>query len=94
MRHEQEEASHHQSAQAGDLYRKVMKKEQRAHLIDNLVTHMHGAQKRTQLRQTALFYKADKEYGERVAQGLGLNLEEGVRLAAMSQEDRVKATLA
>jgi catalase len=80
--------------QAGDLYRKVMRKEQRAHLIDNLVTHMRGAQKRLQLRQAALFFKADREYGERVAQGLGLNMEEVVRLAAMSQVDRVKATLA
>jgi catalase len=32
------------------------------------------------------------EYGERVAVGLGLNLADVKRLAAMSQEERVKAT--
>ncbi len=51
-----------------------------------------GAQKRIQLRQTALFFKADAEYGERVAKGLGLDVREVKRLAAMSQEERVKAT--
>jgi catalase len=77
--------------QAGDLFRKVVTEEGRAHLIDNIVSHLGGAQKRTQLRQTALFLKADAEYGERVAKGLDLNLEEVKRLAKMSQEERVKA---
>ena len=39
-----------------------------------------------------LFYKADPEYGERVAKGLELDASEVKKLAAMSQEDRVKAT--
>jgi catalase len=78
--------------QAGDLFRKVMNDEQRAHLIDNLVSHLRGAQTRLQLRQTALFYKADSEYGERVAKGLELKTEDVKRLAAMTQEERVKAT--
>ena len=78
--------------QAGDLYRKVMTDEDRDHLIDNIVSHINGAQKRIQLRQTALFYKADAEYGHRVAEGLGLDIKEVTKLAGMSQEDRVKAT--
>jgi catalase len=78
--------------QAGDLYRKVMTEEDREHLIRNIVSHLKNAQKRIQLRQTALFHKADTEYGERVAKGLGLSLEEVKRLASMSQEERVKAT--
>jgi catalase len=78
--------------QAGDLFRKVMTEEDRAHLIGNIVSHLGGAQRRIQLRQAALFFKADAEYGERVAKGLGLNLEEVKRLAKMSQEERVKAT--
>jgi catalase len=78
--------------QAGDLYRKVMKDEDRKHLVGNIVSHLRGAKKRIQLRQAALFYKADADYGERVAKGLELSLEEVKRLAAMSQEDRVKAT--
>jgi catalase len=78
--------------QPGVLYRKVMTDEDREHLVGNIVSHLKNAQKRIQLRQTALFYKADAEYGERVAKGLGLSPGEVERLAAMSQEERVKAT--
>lgn len=78
--------------QPGDLYRKVMKDKDRENLVGNIVSHLGGTQKRIQLRQTALFYKADADYGERVANGLKLSLDEVKRLAAMSQEDRVKAT--
>src|SRR4030065_36071 len=62
--------------QPGDLYRKVMTDEDREHLVGNIVSHLKNAQKRIQLRQTALFHKADAEYGERVAKGLGFSLEE------------------
>lgn len=78
--------------QAGDLYRKVMTDEDREHLIRNIVSHLKGAQKRLQLRQTALFFKAGADYGERVGKGLGLDIKEIKRLAAMSQEERAKAT--
>jgi catalase len=78
--------------QAGDLYRKVMTDVDRDHLIGNIVSHLGNAQKRIQLRQTALFYKADTDYGLRVAEGLGLDPARIERLAAMSQEERVEAT--
>jgi catalase len=78
--------------QAGDLYRKVMTDIDREHLIGNIVSHLKNAQKRLQLRQTALFYKADPDYGQRVAKELGLSVEEIKHLAAMSQEERAKAT--
>lgn len=80
--------------QAGDLYRKAMNDEDRAHLIGNIVDHLGGAQKRIQMRQTALFFKADPEYGRRVAEGLDLDLTEIKRLAEMSPEDRARATAA
>jgi len=64
----------------------------REHLVSNIVGHLGHAQKRIQLRQCAIFYKADPEYGERVARGLKLAAAEVKKLAAMSQEDRVKAT--
>jgi catalase len=51
----------------------------------------NGTAKNGQL--TALFYKVDPDYGLRVAKGLGLDGDEVKRLAAMSQEERVKATL-
>ena len=79
--------------QPGDLYRKVMTDDDRAHLISNIVSHLKNAQTRIQLRQSALFYKADKNYGERVAGGLGLSVDEVKKLASMSQDDRVKATV-
>jgi len=78
---------------AGDLYRKVMTDTHREHLATNILSHLKNPQKRIQLRQTALFYKADADYGQRLANGLGLNLEEVERLAAMSQEERVQATM-
>jgi catalase len=78
--------------QAGNLYRNVMTDEGRNHLVGNIVDHLGGAQKRIQLRQAASFYKADPDYGRRVAEGLGLDVKEVERLAGMSQEERAKAT--
>ena len=78
--------------QAGELYRRVMTNEDRDHLIGNITSHLCNAQKRIQLRQTAIFYKSDPDYGRRVAEGLGLNAKEIERLANMSHEERAKAT--
>jgi len=60
--------------QAGNLYRKVMTNEDRDHLIGNIVSHLCNARKDIQIRQTKIFYKADPDYGRRVAEGLGLDL--------------------
>jgi catalase len=78
--------------QAGTLYRKVMSDKDRDHLIGNIMDHLGKAQRRTQLRQTALFYKADLDYGRRVGEGIGLDVNEVKRLADMSHEERAKAT--
>lgn len=78
--------------QAGELYRRVMTDTDRDHLVGNIVAHLGRAQKRIQLRQAAIFFKADADYGRRVAEGLGLETAEVERLAGMSQEQRVKAT--
>jgi len=50
-------------------------------IIGSIVGHLGGAQKRIQLRQTALFYKADTDYGRRVAKGLKLDEKELESLA-------------
>ncbi len=92
-RHPQE-LSDEDFVQPGELYRKVMTDMDRDHLIGNIVAHLGNAQKRIQLRQTALFYKVDADYGLRVAAGLKLNPKEVEKLAAMSQQERVKATSA
>jgi catalase len=78
--------------QAGELYRRVMNDTDREHLVGNIVAHLGKAQRRIQLRQAALFFKADPDYGRRVATGLGLDAKEVKRLASMSQEKRVRAT--
>ena len=78
--------------QAGTLYHKVMSDMDKEHLVGNIVDHLGKAQKHIQLRQTALFYKADTDYGRRVAEGIGLDVNEVKRLAKMSQEERAKAT--
>ncbi|HAM36560.1 MAG TPA: catalase [Elusimicrobia bacterium] len=93
MRHPQR-LSDDDFIQAGELYRRVMSHIDRDHLIGNIAAHLCGAQKRIQLRQAALFYKADPDYGRRVAAGLGLDARQVERLAAMSQEDRIRATSA
>nr|WP_275994419.1 catalase [Argonema antarcticum] len=61
--------------QAGNLYR-VLKEEEKARLVDNLVTHIKDAKREIQLRQIPHFYQADPDYGTRVAQGLGIDIQE------------------
>ena len=78
--------------QAWNLYRQVMTAGDRDNLIGNIVDHLGKAVKRIQMRQAALFFKADPDYGRRVAQGLGLDLKEVERLAYLSQEERARAT--
>lgn len=78
--------------QAGNLYRDVMTDTDRSNLINNITGHLNGAKKFIQLRQAALFYKADEEYGSKVAEKLGLEVSEVKKLAGMSQEERVEAT--
>jgi len=57
--------------QAGNLFR-LMKPDERARLIDNIVHAMRSVPRPIQERQLQHFFKADLEYGEGVAQGLGL----------------------
>jgi len=76
------------------LYERAMNDVDRAHLVENLVAHMSKAEQRLQLRQTALFYKVSTEYGLRVAEGLGLDREEVVKLAQLDQGRLVEATAA
>ena len=78
--------------QAGVLYRVVMTDEDRDHLVSNLVGHLGNAQERIRLRQCAVFYKADAEYGARVAEGVGVSVAEVERLAAMTDDERAATT--
>ncbi|MEN6437939.1 MAG: catalase [Syntrophobacter sp.] len=78
--------------QAGTLFRTVMNDGDRDHLIGNIVAHLGNARKRIQLRQCALFFKADPDYGRRVAKGLSLDAGEVERLAGLTQRERAAAT--
>lgn len=78
--------------QPGNLYRDVLTDQDRENLVGNIVDHLGNAKKQIQLRQTALFFKADQEYGRRVAEGLNLDPKKVETLANMSQEERVKET--
>ncbi|GAB4296634.1 MAG: catalase KatA [Oscillatoriaceae cyanobacterium] len=60
--------------QAGNLYR-VLTADEKARLIDNIVDAMKPVNREIQLRQIPHFYKADPDYGTRVALGLGIDIE-------------------
>ncbi len=78
--------------QAGALYSRVMTDNDKSNLIKNVSSHLKNAQQRIQLRQTAIFYKADADCGTRLSKALGLDLNKVVELSKMSQKERVKAT--
>ncbi|MGV2942071.1 catalase KatA [Mesobacillus sp. LC4] len=64
--------------QAGDLYR-LMSEEERERLVANIVAAMKPVERDDiKLRQIGHFYKADPEYGTRIAQGLGLHVPQEV----------------
>lgn len=67
---------HDHYTQPGDLYR-LMSEEERARLVQNIVSSLNIVEKdEIKLRQISHFYKADPEYGKRVAAGLGLSVPE------------------
>ena len=60
-------------SQPGALYR-LMSAEQKNQLIANLVRSLQSVPKAIQARQIAHFYKADPDYGSRVAKELGIEI--------------------
>jgi catalase len=64
--------------QAGDLYR-LMSKEERIRLVENIVAAITPVEREDiKLREIQHFYKADREYGERVAKGLKLPIPQKI----------------
>jgi catalase len=61
--------------QPGKLFR-LMSAGEKQRLIGNLVGAMQGVPREIQMRQVRHFYRADAAYGEGVARGLGLDVEE------------------
>ncbi|PMD07591.1 catalase [Priestia megaterium] len=65
--------------QTGDLYR-LLSKDERTRLVANIVEAMKPVEKEEiKLRQIQHFYKADPEYGTRIADGLGLSVPQQVK---------------
>lgn len=76
---------------AGDLYR-LMSESQKQALIENTARNIDGVTKNVQLRHTAHCYNADKNYGERLAKALNLDLNETIELSKLSHSELMKAT--
>ena len=67
---------HDHYTQAGDLFR-LMSEDERSRLIETIVGAMKPVERDDiKLRQIGHFYKADPEYGRRIAEGLGLSVPE------------------
>jgi catalase len=62
-------------SQPGKLFR-LMNAGEQQRLIGNLVGALQGVPREIQVRQVRHFYKADAAYGQGVARGLGLDVEE------------------
>jgi catalase len=62
-------------SQPGNLFR-LMPVDAKKRLISNIVGSLSNAPREIQERQVRHFFKADPAYGEGVAKGLGLKLEE------------------
>lgn len=70
---------HDHFTQAGDLYR-LLSVEERTRLVETIVGAMKPVEKdEIKLRQIGHFYKADPEYGKRIAEGLGLTVPQEVQ---------------
>ncbi|HEY9097862.1 MAG TPA: catalase [Thiobacillus sp.] len=67
--------------QAGNLYR-LMRADERSRLVANLVGALKSVPAFIQERQIAQFYRADPEYGSRVAAGFTIDIQEAIKQAA------------
>lgn len=78
--------------QAGDLYR-LMAEDKRAALIDNTARNIMPASDNVKYRHITHCYLADKEYGKRLCQALGLDMGYVEKLSGMSMSDRRRELL-
>ena len=65
--------------QAGELYR-LMDEGERTRLVETIIEAMKPVERDDiKLRQIQHFYKADPEYGKRIAQGLNLSVPQEIK---------------
>ena len=78
--------------QAGDLYR-LMTQDKKDLLIENTARNISPVTENIKYRHAAHCYLADPEYGKRIADALGLNMDQVIKLANMSKDERFQATM-
>lgn len=78
--------------QPGDLYR-LMTEQCKAVLIKNTANNIAPVTMNVKLRHTVHCYKADKDYGTRLAKALNIDIKEVEKLAKLSNQEIFKATL-
>ena len=78
--------------QPGNLYR-LMTEEKRRLLIENTAEDMMPVTVNIKYRHAAHCYLADEDYGMRLASAKNLDTAEVERLAAMSEKERLEATV-
>lgn len=77
--------------QPGDLYR-LMTEEKKQLLISNTATDIMPVTDNIKYRHAAHCYLADKDYGTRLTEALGLELKKVEELASMTEPERLMAT--
>lgn len=77
--------------QAGDLYR-LMTEDKKQLLIENTARNIAPVTENVKYRHATHCYLADKEYGERIAKALGLDLDKTVEYSKLSEAELRKAT--
>jgi len=77
--------------QPGDLWRLIADDKKQV-LIENTVRNMDGTTDNIRYRHAAHCYLADKEYGTRLADGLGLEIDRVIELSEMTHDERMEAT--
>ena len=77
--------------QAGDLYR-LLEEDKKVLLIENTARDIGPTTKNIKYRHAAHCYKADANYGERIAKALELDFDQVKKLAEMTLEERLLAT--
>ena len=76
----------------GDLYR-LMTEDKRKLLIENTADDIASVTNNVKYRHAVHCYKADKEYGERITQAMGLDLSKVLELCKLDNDGLIKATL-
>ena len=77
--------------QPGNLFR-LMTEDKRKLLVENTACDMMPVTENIKYRHTAHCYLADEKYGTMLAEAMHLDISEVVRLASMSEEERLEAT--